>query len=117
MNIVFVELPPFARFRDDYLSDDAFLNLQVTLSKQPDAGDVIEGSGGLRKLRFADKRRQKGKRGGLRIIYYFWMPGRQIWLFTLYDKDEMDDLTAAELNSLRKLLDAEVAARRKNDQA
>ena len=54
----------------------------------PEAGDVIPGTGGLRKLRFADERRGKGKRGGLRVIYYWWDPGSQFWLFTIYDKDE-----------------------------
>ena len=48
------------------------MTLQTTLMKSPAAGDVIEGTGGLRKLRFADVRRGKGKRGGLRVIYYWW---------------------------------------------
>jgi len=67
---VFVELPAFDRHRAEYLSDDAFRMLQATLMKSPDAGDQIEGAGDLRKLRFADARRGKGKRGGLRVIYY-----------------------------------------------
>ena len=53
---------------------------------RPDAGDLIEGTGGLRKLRY-DARRGKGQRGGLRVIYYWWDGGLQFWLFTLYDKD------------------------------
>ncbi|BBU68849.1 MAG: hypothetical protein KAZ37_02260 [Rhodocyclaceae bacterium] len=57
----------------------------------PEAGDVIEGTGGLRKLRYADATRGKGKRGGLRVIYYWWVSGAQFWLFTLYNKDEMVD--------------------------
>jgi hypothetical protein len=61
---VFVELPAFERFRADYLDDEAFGKLQQLLMTTPEAGDVIEGTGGLRKVRFADKRR--GKRGGLR---------------------------------------------------
>ena len=59
--------------------------------KDPEAGDVITGTGGLRKVRHSDATRGKGKRGGLRIIYYWWEPKRQFWLFTLYDKDELDD--------------------------
>ena len=61
---VFVELPPFEHFRSDYLDDDAFLKLQRLLMLNPEAGALIPGTGGLRKLRFADERRGKGKRGG-----------------------------------------------------
>ena len=71
MKAVFVELPAFERQRAEYLSDEVFRLLQATLMKSPAAGDVIEGTGGLRKLRFADVRRGKGKRGGLRLIYYW----------------------------------------------
>ena len=72
MTAVFVELPAFERYRADYLDDDAFRKLQSLLMLKPEAGDIIPGAGGLRKMRFADERRSKGKRGGLRIIYYWW---------------------------------------------
>lgn len=72
MKAVFVELPPFERYRSDYFDDDAFLTLQRLLMLNPEAGDVIPGTGGLRKLRFGDERRGKGKCGGLRVIYYWW---------------------------------------------
>jgi len=110
---VFVELPAFDRHRAEYLSDEAFIMLQATLMKSPDAGDAIEGTGGLRKLRFADARRGKGKRGGLRVIYYWWVAGLQFWLYTLYDKDERDDLTPQQRRTLKALLKAELEARRK----
>jgi Protein of unknown function (DUF1044). len=77
----------------------------------PEAGDVIEGTGGLRKVRFGDKRRGKGKRGGLRVIYYWWLGGAQFWLFTLYDKDEAADLTTEERKALKALLKRELDAR------
>lgn len=77
----------------------------------PEAGDVIEGAGGLRKMRYADEKRGKGKRGGLRVIYYRWQSGKQFWLFTVYSKDEMDDLTAAQRKILRELLKQELEAR------
>ena len=77
MKAVFVELPAFERRRADYLDDAAFRVLQDALMKSPDAGQVIEGTGGLRKMRFADARRGKGKRGGLRVIYYWWGAGMQ----------------------------------------
>lgn len=73
---------------------------------------MIEGTGGLRKLRHADARRGKGKRGGLRVIYYWWQAGRQFWLFTLYDKDEMEDLDADQKKTLKALLKRELEARR-----
>ena len=81
------------------------------MSKNPETGDLIEGTGGLRKLRYGDPRRNKGKRGGLRVIYYWWDGGRQFWLFTLYDKDEMDDLSAMEKKAIKSMLTAELENR------
>lgn len=112
MKALFVELPAFAKYRADYLNDEAFRGLQQSMLKNPEAGDVIEGTGGLRKLRHGDPRRGKGKRGGLRVIYYWWDGGRQFWLFTLYDKDEMENLTADEKKALKGMLKAELEARR-----
>lgn len=112
MKALFVELPAFARHRPEYLDDEAFRSLQEFLLRHPEAGDVIEGTGGLRKLRHGDPRRGKGKRGGLRVIYYWWDGGHQFWLFTLYNKDEMADLNAAEKKQLKSMLKAELEARR-----
>jgi hypothetical protein len=108
---VFVELPAFERRRADYLDDAAFARLQQTLMTSPEAGDVIEGAGGLRKLRFADVRRGKGKRGGLRVIYYWWIGGPEFWLYTLYDKDEAADLTPKQRKLLKAMVKAELDAR------
>ncbi len=69
-------------------------------------------SGGLRKLRFADTRRGKGKRGGLRVIYYWWDAGFQFWLFTLFDKDEMADLTPLQRKVLKARIKLELESRR-----
>ena len=113
MKALFVELPAFTRFRQDYLDDEQFRGLQNALLQRPEAGDVIEGTGGLRKVRHADPRRGKGKRGGLRVIYYWRRPGSQFWLFTLYDKDELDDLSAKERRALKDMLKRELEARRK----
>ena len=112
MQGVFVELPPFERHRSSFLDDDAFLALQNLLMQHPEAGDPIPDTGGLRKLRFADGRRGKGKRGGLRVIYYWWVTGLQFWLFTIYDKDEMADLTPQQRKALKALIKAELRARR-----
>ena len=113
MKAVFVELPAFERHRAEYFDDESFLELQSLLMLQPEAGDLFPGAGGLRKLRFADKRRGKGKRGGLRVIYYWWDTGSQFWLFTVYDKDEMSDLTAAQRKALKDMIKKELDARRR----
>ena len=107
MKTVFVELPPFERLRASYLDDDAYKALQIELILNPQAGDVIEGTGGLRKLRQPDPRRGKGKRGGLRVICYWWLGGEQFWLFTVYDKDQADDLTTEQRNAVKRLLQTE----------
>lgn len=74
--------------------------------QNPLAGDVIEGTGGLRKLHQPDPWRWKDKRGGLRIIYYWWLAGKQFWLFTVYDKDQADDLTPEQCTAVKRLLDS-----------
>jgi hypothetical protein len=111
MQATFVELPPFERTRKDYMDDDAYSNLQQELMANPEAGDVMEGTGGLRKLRQPDPRRGKGKRGGLRVIYYWWLGGDQFWLFTVFDKDQADDLTPEQCKALKQMLKRELDQR------
>ena len=108
MKALFVELPAFERNRSNYLTDEAYRGLQNEMLKDPEAGDVITGTGGLRKLRYGDATRGKGKRGGLRIIYYWWDPKKQFWLFTIYDKDELSDLSPKEKAILKTLLKQEL---------
>jgi hypothetical protein len=71
----FIEAPLFTKMLPDYLGDDEYRELQLYLTVQPEAGELMPGTGGLRKLRWADQRRGKGKRGGLRVIYL--PPGRR----------------------------------------
>jgi len=71
MEFIFVELPAFERRRPDCLDDGGFRELQELLMARPDAGALGPGAGGVRKLRFGDVRRGEGRRGGLRVIY-FW---------------------------------------------
>ncbi|EUB83355.1 toxin [Pseudomonas koreensis] len=111
MDALFIELPVFQKHRDDYLDDDLFRSFQLELLKNPEAGDLIEDTGGLRKIRFSDQRRGKGKRSGLRVIYYWWSGFDQFWLFTVYNKNEQDDLTPAQKKLFRKTLDRELNAR------
>lgn len=112
MKLVFFETPIFTRLLPDYLDDEAYSELQQTLAPEPEAGDVMPGTGGFRKIRWADPRRGKGKRGGLRIIYYYLTEDHQIWLFTIYDKNEVTDLTARQKGALKQAIQAELKARR-----
>ena len=107
----FIKAPSFTELLADYLDDDGYRELQLQLTRDPDAGDVIPGTGGFRKLRWADRRRHKGKRGGLRIIYYYLIADTQIWLMTLYDKDTMADLSAAEKRALKGAIERETRER------
>jgi hypothetical protein len=85
---------------------------QLHLARNPEAGDVIPETGGfLRKLRWADRRRGKGKRGGLRVIYYYLLAHTQIWFMTVYDKDEAADLSPSEKRVLRAAIENELAQR------
>lgn len=111
MQIVFFETPLFTRLLPNYLDDDGYQRLQNALLVNPEKGDVMPGTGGFRKLRWRDPRRGKGKRGGLRVIYYYLTADRQIWLFTIYDKDELVDLNADEKRALKKAIQTELAAR------
>jgi hypothetical protein len=113
MKLVFLETPLFTRLLDDYLTDESYRELQRTLMENPEIGDVMPGTGGFRKARWEDARRGKGKRGGLRVIYYYLSADHQIWFFTLYYKDEAADLTTEEKKVLKKAIQAELEARRR----
>jgi len=94
-----------------YLDDEQYRRFQDTVAGTPELGDVIPGTGGFRKLRWADARRGKGRRGGLRVIY-FWFDGQnQIWLMTIYDKNEAVDLTPEQRKALKAAVDAEKKSR------
>ncbi len=107
----FIEAPVFARHVSDYLADDEYRELQRQLANNPDLGDLMPGTGGFRKLRWRDPGRGKGRRGGLRIIYYYFLADQQIWLMTLYGKGEASDLTPKEKKALRIAIEAELHAR------
>jgi hypothetical protein len=111
----FVEAPAFSRYREEYLDDEGFRQLQHALATNPEEGDLIPGAGGVRKLRWADTRRGKGKRGGLRVIYYCFLSDEEIWLLTLYGKDEASDLSKDEKAQLKRALEAERAARKRRE--
>jgi len=100
--VVFVETPIFYRRVQQLMDDDEYAEMQVFLAARPDAGAVIRGSGGMRKLRWAGSGR--GKRGGLRVIYYWWVAKDRISMLLVYAKNEMDDLTAQQLKLLKNQL-------------
>ncbi|MEZ5552432.1 MAG: type II toxin-antitoxin system RelE/ParE family toxin [Pseudomonadales bacterium] len=113
MKLVFLETPLFTRLLGDYLTDQRYRELQRELMENPEMGDVMPGTGGFRKVRWEDALRGKGKRGGLRIIYYYLSAEDQIWFFTLYNKDEAADLTTEEKKLLKKAIQTELEARRR----
>ena len=84
--MVFIETSTFTKLIYDYLSDEEYVGMQNFLFQYPNAGDVVPGSGGVRKLRWATAGR--GKRGGIRVIYYWKQSDDEIWMLTLYAKNE-----------------------------
>jgi hypothetical protein len=108
----FIEAPAFTRNISAYLADDEYLQLQRRLADNPESGDLMPDTGGFRKLRWADTKRGKGRRGGLRIIYYYFLADQQIWLMTLYDKCEASDLAPRQKKALKVALKAELASRK-----
>lgn len=101
--MIFIETTGFTKRLADYLKDNEYRELQNFLIEQPEAGDLIQGTGGLRKLRWSmDKR---GKSGGIRVIYYINLRSDHIYFFTLYAKNEVSDLSASEKNQLKRILE------------
>ncbi|MFY9793501.1 MAG: hypothetical protein WAJ99_20145 [Candidatus Sulfotelmatobacter sp.] len=107
----FIEAPTFTLYLASYLNDDGYKELQTKLGAKPELGDLMPGTGGFRKLRWPDARRGKGRRGGLRVIYYHFSSDSQIWLMTLYDKDEASDLTGKQKKALMAAIENELGAR------
>ena len=98
----FIETPTFTRLVLAVMADDDYAQLQATLMLRPDLGKVITGGGGIRKVRWAGCGR--GKRGGLRFIYYWQTNEERIWMLLVYPKNERDDLTPEQLRQLRILV-------------
>ena len=96
----FVETPLFTRLIQEYLSDEQYLKLQAALVQNPEAGQLIRGSGGIRKLRWPIP--GNGKRGGLRIIYYLKTRQEVIWMLTAYPKNVADNIPAHILRQILK---------------
>ena len=99
MKGIFVESPIFENYRQKYINDDEYLYLQNELLANPKVGLVIKGTSGLRKIRVAAK--GKGKRGGARVIYYYFDNFKRFYLLTLYAKNEVTDLSPGERQQLK----------------
>ncbi len=98
--LTFIELAPFAAVRDKYLDDQEFAALQQYLAAHPGAGDVVPRSGGCRKLRWAGPSR--GKRGGMRVIYFLRLAWGQIVLVTMYAKNVRKTVNPGLLKRLKE---------------
>ena len=103
MKSLFVESIVFEKYRAQYLNDDEYSLFQADLMVNPKQGDVIQGTGGLRKIRVASK--GKGKRGGSRVIYYYLDDKTRFYLLTIYSKNEVTDLTADHKKQLKAFLE------------
>jgi mRNA-degrading endonuclease RelE of RelBE toxin-antitoxin system len=102
----FIETPIFTKDVRDTLSDEEYRGLQLALLFRPEQGSVIPGSGGLRKIRW--KAKSVGKRGGIRVIYYWQKPEGTIYLLLLYEKSGQENLTPGQAKTLSKLVREEL---------
>ena len=103
--LTFVETRLFTQLVGQYLTDYYYSTLQNAIAANPEAGAVVRGSGGVRKLRWSLPGR--GKRGGVRVIYFLRLARGQVWMLTLYAKNEADNIPGAVLKKIKEELDGE----------
>jgi hypothetical protein len=101
--MIFIESKVFEKLREKYFNDESYRDLQTFLVLQPLSGDVIQGTGGLRKLRWSAN--GKGKRGGVRTIYLYLTEKSHIHFLTVYAKNEVSDLTPDEKKILKRMVE------------
>lgn len=111
LNVEFIETSVFTRQIKELLTEDQYQGLQHVLLINPEAGAVIRGSGGLRKLRWSGSGR--GKRGGIRVIYYYMTRADNILLLYAYPKSDKDDLSKTQLILLSRIVTEELLWKRK----
>ena len=102
----FIETPIFTAEVQKFLNDDEYKSLQIALMLRPEQGSIIPGSGGLRKIRWAIK--GKGKRGGLRIIYYWDNKTESFYMLYIYIKNKKEDLSLNQIKALSQLVKEEL---------
>ncbi len=100
--MLFIETPTFTKLVKDLMPDDEYRKIQLALVLRPEAGKIIPGSGGLRKIRW--KSGGSGKRGGLRLIYFWDVPEDRIYMLLIYKKSKQKDLNPNQLKILRNLV-------------
>lgn len=105
ISMVILETPIFTKQITKLLSDDSYAQLQELVRINPESGNLIPGSGGLRKIRW--KVEGQGKRGGIRVIYYWYVPREQIYMMLAYTKNQQEDLTPRQLKILKQLVQEE----------
>ncbi|NRA72527.1 MAG: type II toxin-antitoxin system RelE/ParE family toxin [Gammaproteobacteria bacterium] len=103
--MIFIETSTFTKILPSYLSDDDYRGLQSYLLQKPDAGDIVRGSGGVRKVRWAPSGR--GKSGGVRAIYYWKKSEHEIWMLTMYSKSERGTISGNVLKQIAEAIDHE----------
>jgi len=96
----FIESPAFERVRTVYLDDDEYADLQQFMMRNPEAGNIVRGSGGVRKLRW--RRQGGGRRGGLRVIYFVCYQPNEFWMLALYAKARQENVPAHILKQLKE---------------
>lgn len=104
--MLIIETPVFTRLVESLLDDEEYRKLQGCLCLSPQAGNIIRGSGGLRKIRWAHG--QRGKRGGVRVIYYWVTNSGKILMLYIYPKNRQSDLTPGQIKELRKVVGDEL---------
>lgn len=103
--MIFIETTIFTKLLPNYLNDDEYRALQWYLLIYPDAGDIVRGSGGVRKIRWAPE--GKGKSGGIRVMYYWKKSVEEIWLLTLYSKSERATIPGHVLKKIAEEIENE----------
>lgn len=102
--MIFIETPVFTKLVIDLLDDDEYKDLQALLANNPQAGALIKGTGGLRKIRVASN--SHGKRGGSRVIYYHFASASQIGMLLIYPKNEMEELSNEQRAALKRVVES-----------
>ena len=101
--MIFVEAKPFTRRRPDDLTEEELREFQNYLLDAPDAGDIVKNTGGIRKVRW--KLKGSGRRGGLRVIYYWHVLDSHIYLLFIYQKNEFEDLEKDDYAALKTVVE------------
>ena len=101
--MVIIETRIFTRRIKELMSDDEYRALQETLVNRPGMGDIVQGTGGLRKVRW--KQEGRGKSGGVRVIYYWMTEDEQLYMLYVYPKSKQEDLTAEQKKDLKSIVE------------